>query len=154
MEFAFLCDQPQFIPTIAKWYFDEWGNEVGMQDVAAMQERIESMLNKDRIPLHYIALSQGKPVRVIQLKFREMDIYPEKENWLGGVYVSYDARGKGIAGILIKEGIRLAKSLGVSQLYLQTEKLDGGLYLDLGWKPIEQVNYKGRDVVVMGREIS
>ena len=35
-----------------------------------------------------------------QLKRREMDIYPEREFWLGGVFVSPDTRGQGIGSAL------------------------------------------------------
>ncbi|MFT7606812.1 MAG: GNAT superfamily N-acetyltransferase, partial [Saprospiraceae bacterium] len=88
-----------------------------------------------------------------QLKYHEMSIYPDKENWLGGVYVSKNYRGKGIARQIIQKLIVIAGNLNIKKLYLQTENLDGGLYQRMGWKPIEQVNYHNIDVLVMERDI-
>ena len=66
-----------------------------------------------------------------------MDIYPEKDHWLGGLYVSKNYRGKNIAEKIIIEVASLAEKSGVRKLYLQTEHLGGGLYARLGWKSIE-----------------
>ncbi len=49
--------------------------------------------------------------------------------------------------------ISIVGSLGVGQLYLQTESLQGGLYHQLGWKPCEQVDYQGCKVLVMKQAI-
>lgn len=49
--------------------------------------------------------------------------------------------------------VSIAVNLDVHNLYLQTERLNGGLYYRLGWKPVEQVNYRGLDVLVMENEI-
>jgi len=90
---------------------------------------------------------------VAELKFHEMDIYPEKEHWLGGVYVPVEHRGKGIASRLIRQAVRIARTLGVPTLYLQTEKLEGGLYASLGWVPVAQANNRGLDVLVMEKTL-
>ncbi len=90
---------------------------------------------------------------VAELKFREMDIYSEKEHWLGGVYVPVKHRGKGIASQLIRQALQVAHTLGVSTLFLQTEKLGGGLYANLGWVPVDRVNYRGLDVLVMEKTL-
>ena len=100
-----------------------------------------------------LAIEDGELLAVTQLKFREMTIYPEKTHWLGGVYVSKPHRGKGIAKLIVNETIKMAKKLDVKTLYLQTENLNGGLYRQLGWQPIEQVNYNEVDVLVMELDI-
>lgn len=84
-----------------------------------------------------------------ELKTREMDIYPDYEHWLGGVYVESSERGKGIGRLLTLDIIDRAKRFGIKRLYLQTESLSGGLYAECGFKPLETVEYKGRHVLVM-----
>ena len=79
-----------------------------------------------------LALEKDAVLGVAQLKYREMDIYPEKEHWLGGVYASEKFRRKKIAENIIVRLIDIAKALGVKTLYLQTENLNGGLYRRLG----------------------
>ena len=82
-----------------------------------------------------------------------MDIYPEREHWLGGVYVSEKHRGNKIAEMIVLKIISVAEKLGVKKLYLQTENKSGGLYHHLGWRPLEEVNYRGIDVLVMENQI-
>ncbi|MEM7104910.1 MAG: GNAT family N-acetyltransferase [Bacteroidota bacterium] len=152
MTLEYLADRPDFINTIAQWYFDEWGNRMTDNNLTKEIENVKLYLNKDKIPLIIVATDGAELLGVAQLKFREMDMYPEKEHWLGGVYVSPAHRGKNIAVQMIGKIIALAKTLGVKKLYLQTIRLDGGLYARLGWQPIEQVFNNGQDVLVMERD--
>lgn len=149
MELSFLANNKDTIPIIAQWYFDEWGYLTEENSIAKVKQNLHAYLNIDKIPLMIIAKSGKEILGTAQLKYREMSIYPEKEHWLGGVYVSKDHRGKRIAENIILEIISNAKKFGVHKLYLQTENLSGGLYSRMGWKPIEQVNYRGNNVLVM-----
>ena len=96
----------------------------------------------------------GAIVGSAELKFREMDIYPEREFWLGGVFVAPGARGNKIGSALAKKTARIAYALRVKKLSLQTERQDGGLYSYLGWKAVEQVHHHGRDVLVMEKDLA
>ena len=154
MQLDFLANNKHAIPIIAKWYFDEWGYLPEENSVQKVIQNLQSYLNTDKIPLMIIAKGGKEILGTAQLKYREMSIYPEKEHWLGGVYVSKNHRGKRIAEKIILEIISNAKKFGVHELYLQTEKLNGGLYRRMGWKPIEQVNYRGINVLVMGKTIA
>ena len=149
MHFTLLADRPDAVPTVARWYFDEWGQAVPGNTYAKTCERINGGLNRDRLPLHLLAVDGDRVLGVARLKLREMSIYPDREHWLGGVYVASAARGRGLASALCREARDLAASLGVSSLHLQTERLDGGLYARLGWRAVEQVRYNGHEVLVM-----
>ena len=153
MELQLLADNEEIIPTVATWYVEEWGHLEGVRNLPNMIEELRDYLNKDKMPLMVVALEGGEVLGVAQLKFREMDIYPEKEHWLGGVYVSRRYRGNKIARKIIAEVVSIAEKLGVDELYLQTVRLDGGLYVTLGWNPLEQVEYRGEQVLVMERKL-
>ena len=153
MEFVYLADQPEALPVVAEWYYLQWGREHGMKSVKEAEEILTGYLNRDDIPLVILAREKGEILGAVQLKYYEMDIYPNKEHWLGGVFVPEKHRGRKIGRKLVKHATDIAKSQGVDILYLQTEKLDGGLYKKLGWKPIEQVNYRGKTVLVMKKII-
>jgi GNAT superfamily N-acetyltransferase len=88
-----------------------------------------------------------------ELKYREMAIYPEKEHWLGGVFVIPKHRGKGIAARLVESVVETARALDVAVLHIQTQRLDGGLYRALGWQATEQTKNRGLDVLVMERAL-
>ena len=80
--------------------------------------------------------------------------FPDREHWLGGVYVSADFRGHAIGGQLADRIAAKATEFGVTDLYLQTERLDGGLYAGRGWVPLERVRNKNIDVQVMVRKLA
>ncbi len=154
MKLDYLANHTGAIATIAKWYVDEWGHLPGVSSMAQAEDNLRAYLNTDKIPLMIIAKEGDEILGAAQLKYREMDIYPEKEHWLGGVYVAKEHRGKGIAEKIILEIIRQAQRLGVHTLHLQTENLTGGLYRRMGWRPVEQVHFDGRDVLVMEKSIA
>ncbi len=82
-----MADRPDAIPTVAEWDYEEWGKVPG-NSVRTTIERINSELNRDKPPLYILALSEGKVMGFAQLKRSGMRIYPEKESWLGGTFVS------------------------------------------------------------------
>ena len=153
IELELLGERPEFLPILAQWYFDEWGELTKTVSPQAMEQRLQEYLNIDRIPLVVTASNEGVLLGAVQLKYREMSIYPEKEHWIGGVYVGVAYRNQGLAAKIIERTVQLAQSFGVKTLHLQTLRKDGGLYSRLGWHSVEEVNYRGIDVLVMERNI-
>jgi GNAT superfamily N-acetyltransferase len=149
IELQFLADQQQYLPQLARWYFNEWGDLTQAHSIQVVEARLQEYLNADRIPLIIVASIAGELAGAVQLKFREMTIYPDKEHWLGGVYVGEKFRGHKVASTLVMRALALARQMEVNALYLQTLRLDGGLYRKLGWKPVEKVVYRGLEVQVM-----
>jgi len=97
-----------------------------------------------------IAYLRGHPVATAALKEHELtESYPNYRYWLGSVYVAPAHRGQGIAHRLTAHMIELAKRRQLPQLYLQTEHLSGGLYTDLGWRPLDLGHVEGEAVLVM-----
>lgn len=152
MELKYLANFEGAIPTVAKWYHDEWGYLMPDYSITDIQNKLQKYLNTDKAPLMVIAIdkdSGDSVIGVAQLKFREMGIFPEKEHWLGGVYVSEANRGKGLASKIIEEIVQISKKFEIEELFLQTLRHDGGLYKKLGWQPEQIVNYKNEEVLVM-----
>lgn len=154
MKFEYLSNRQDAIPTIGRWYHQEWGLRLRGDTEEQSIRGLYIYLNTDQIPFMLVATDQNDVIGVAQLKYREMgDVFPEKEHWLGGVFVAPNHRGQGIGSQLAEEIARRAPSYGVSTLHLQTEHLDGGLYLNLGWQPVEQVDNHGLKVLVMERRV-
>ena len=153
MKFEFLADRPDAINLVAQWYYDEWGHSKPGASPAGIAKKLSLGLNRDRVPLLLLATDSEKVVAAVELKYREMDIYPDKVHWLGGLYVTPGYRGRGLGVQLVAHALKLAKELGISKLHLQTEKLDGGIYTSLGWRPLERANNKGINVLVMEIDI-
>ena len=154
MRFDFLANRQDAIPIIGHWYNQEWGQRIHGETEDESVRRITEYLNIDRIPFIVVATNQTEILGAAQLKYREMaDLFPEKEHWLGGVLVAPERRGNRIGTQLVQEIVSRAPAYGVTTLHLQTERLDGGLYRQLGWRPVEQVVNHGLDVLVMERQL-
>jgi GNAT superfamily N-acetyltransferase len=153
MKLGFLADHRDAIPVVAKWYFDQWGHKISYNSHAKTCARLRENLGNGDFPICMVAFENRIPLGAARLKLHEMDIYPERAHWLGSVFVAPEARGRNIASKLAGKVAETATSLGVRSLYLQTERLDGGLYANLGWLPLEQVRYRGLDVLVMERRL-
>jgi len=150
LEIHFLADRPDALPLVAGWLYNEWGHHNPANSLATVVAGLTAELNNDGLPIQVVAVLDGAVVGTAALKLHELrDRFPELRYWLGGVYVSADARGHGIAGALVRHVEQLAIDRGITVLHLQTERLDGGLYARLGFQPIEQIKHRGIDVMVM-----
>lgn len=143
IEHILLSQNPALLPTVAAWYFHEWGAHVPGRSAADDCQRLEVFLHDAALPLLLIAVEAGEPVAAAQLKFHERTERPEREHWLGGVYVQASHRGRGLAVPLIEDLMARAAGMGVVDVYLQTEVDDGGLYRRLGWTALESVEHAG-----------
>ena len=154
MELSLLADDPGAAETVATWYFNEWCADTGRYNKDIVLEKVSAATNRETAPMLVLAKDSGELIGAAELKTREMDIYPQFEFWMGGVYVAADHRGKGVASKLVLEVISRARKAGIEKLYLKTEDLAGGLYARYGFKPIEQADSKGITVLVMVADIT
>ncbi|MDJ0696734.1 MAG: hypothetical protein QNJ49_16820 [Mastigocoleus sp. MO_167.B18] len=70
MNFEFLADRTDAIPVVAKWYFDEWGYSVPGNSIQKTVKRISGKLNRDKAPLHMLAIENEKILGLLWLIFR------------------------------------------------------------------------------------
>jgi GNAT superfamily N-acetyltransferase len=153
MKLELLADDPDSHKTVAKWYFDEWVSAIPGVTIDRVENKLSKAINRDSAPLIVLAKHGDELIGAAELKRHEMDIYPNYEYWLGGVYVKNTFRQKGVGKALTQDVMARAKSLGIRKLYLQTESLNGGLYQRCGFEGIEEVDYKGHRVLVMVAEL-
>lgn len=153
LNFQFLADRQDAIPIVAGWYFEAWGYKIPSNSIQQTIERISGKLNRDKAPLHILAVEDKKVLGVAQFKTYEMEIYPDKEFWLGSLFVSPSSRRKGVGSALANKIAITAEGFGVKKLHLQTEVLSGGLYQHIGWHLIETIVYKDLPVTVMVRKL-
>ena len=149
LRLQFLDENREFLPTLAKWYFEEWGHEDKTRTIEIETEDLYKALNRNNIPLTVTAIIGEELVGAGQLKWKEMSIYPEKNYWLGGILVRPESRNHGVARRIIEKLTNIASSLSIQKLYLQTEQLDGGLYARMGWNKIDRIVYQGTNILVM-----
>jgi len=154
LKLQLLAEQPEALNTVADWYYTQWASVFGKQTLEDVKDDLQMYLNTACIPLIVLAMVDDKVVGAAQLKYFEMDMYPDYEHWLGGVYVHADYRGNGIAEKIILRILEKAREFAVHTIYLQTENLTGGLYARMGWEPIKQTHSKGSDVLIMKKQLA
>jgi GNAT superfamily N-acetyltransferase len=155
IEFALLQDRPELLNVVAEWYYGEWGASIPGHSLAAERQRLQPADQRGDLPMVLVAQDAGVLVAAARVRRYERHERPEREFWLGGVYVDASHRGQGIAALLIEELMSRAGERGIENVYLQTKVDDGGLYRRLGWLPLESIMHeRGFQVRVMHRRIT
>ncbi|PZS90577.1 GNAT family N-acetyltransferase [Stenotrophomonas maltophilia] len=138
---------------LARWYHAQWGQDAGLTLEQELQ-RLSPPQDAEGFPYLIAAFEDGQMAGAVQLKRREMQAFPQYEHWLGSVFVADSHRGRGLASGLVEQAAAQAVRMGVSDLYLQTEALDGGLYARLGWEPLQEADNRSYRVLVMVRRLA
>ena len=148
----YLADHPHHAETIARWVFEEWGSLRPDLTLAKVTADFRDRAVKDRIPLALIAIQGDEVIGCMNLKESEELTLPGLSPWIGAVYVRPDRRGMGIGAELIRAAEAVARSLGVSMLYLSATDAEG-FYERLGWKVHARCLSQGEEVAVMVRQL-
>ncbi|WP_421847855.1 GNAT family N-acetyltransferase [Marinomonas sp.] len=150
MKVSFLADEKQFIPTIAQWYFNEWGRLTPNRSLEDIVKKVTSMAeSRAALPISFVLHDNDDLLAVAELKYHEHPDFPDYQHWLGGVFVPADKRGQGYSNIILSHTFKHAKNLGIPDLYLQCEKHNIDLYLKHDFEVIHRMNDKDVEKAVM-----
>ncbi|SBS25637.1 Acetyltransferase (GNAT) family protein [Marinomonas spartinae] len=153
LEVSFLADQKHFIPTIAQWYFSEWGYLMPPGKSAVdVENKVTTMAQSRRaFPLTFVLHDKETLLAVAELKFHEHSGYPDYQHWLGGVYVPPAERGKGYSSVILTHAFAHAKTQEIPSLYLQCEQHNITLYLKHEFAVLHTIQDKGVNKAIMVR---
>src|SRR5204863_6489616 len=87
MQIDYLADRPEFIPTLARWHFQEWAYLRSGDSVEARITRLQGYCARGEIPFTVVAVSDGELLGSASLVNHDMDDRPELSPWLAGVFV-------------------------------------------------------------------
>lgn len=154
MEFQYLADRPDFVPQVIAWWHTTWADRMG-PDIPALEKQLLESLHRERLPIHILAIQDGRPVGTAVLKMQELaEFFPDRQFWLGSVFVDTEYRGGQIASAMTMKIVELAQARGLPHLYLQTVDLSGGLYARLGWQPVERFYFRGVETLLMCKTLA
>lgn len=152
-----LVDHPQAIPTLSAWLYEEWGYLEPQSSRDWVAERLAERLQTATVPICFVALLSAvegpKLVGTVSVKFREMDIYPQLNYWVGSLFVAPAQRGCGIGSALMQHVAAWGIEQQISALHLYTQD-QASLYAKLGWQTIASPVYRGRAATVMRLDLS
>lgn len=153
LQFEYLAERPECVPQVIAWWLTVWADRMGT-DTPRLEQQLRQSLGREALPVHLLATDAGRPVGTAALKRQELaDLYPDRQYWLGSVYVAPEYRRGSIASQLAERVAGLARERELPHLYLQTVNLSGGLYARLGWRPVERFDYRGATTLLMLREL-
>ena len=152
LQIAYLADHPEYVPTLARWFYDQWHD---LHEGSTLQRYVDSVaarVNVGSLPTAFVARQDGRLVGSASLLLQDLESHPQLSPWLASVYVMPDARNQGIGSRLVRYATQEAERLGVDRLYLFTTDKEG-FYERLGWRFIEQVPSPGGPVSIMAVDL-
>ncbi len=152
MQIEYLSDYPDYISQVADLLHREFSY---LNPAATLDGRIDILqhqLNKDAIPMTFIALADTELLASASLVEHDMDTHPELWPWLASVAVYPQHRRQGIGSNLVIHAEGEAKRIGVERLYLFTPDMEA-FYKSLGWAVLQKEDYRGTPVTIMSKDL-
>jgi N-acetylglutamate synthase-like GNAT family acetyltransferase len=154
IKIKYLCEYPNHLTKVAQLWYDTigktWRPDAFLSQV---ENSFREHLNKDALPLMYIALDGDKVVGMCALRTND-GIKSKYIPWLGSLCVDPEYRKRGIGKLLIKMVKEKAHKMGFHKIYLFTfEKETADWYGSNGWHKIEDTTYNDLPVIVMNIEV-
>jgi len=154
IKFEYLADRPEDVLKVTTWWYSVWADRMG-PDLDIITEQFRVSLSTNKLPLDIVATLDGVIIGTAALKEHEMrEVYPDYRFWMGSIFVTPEYRNKGIASLLSNQIVGMSNERRLPQLYLQTTDITGGLYARLGWKPMERLNYKDTETLIMVKHLN
>lgn len=144
---------PQYAPVVADWIFHQWVAEQDPDGYHQVLTKVLASAGTEPTPFMILLLNGDTAIGTAEVKPHQEADAGDAELWLDGVYVLPQYRGHGLAGQLVQQAMQQAKKVGVARLFLHTRHLDGGLYVNAGFKPLQQIVYRDQPVLEMVAEI-
>jgi N-acetylglutamate synthase-like GNAT family acetyltransferase len=149
---SYLIEYPEYIPQLAQWLFEEWDIILGEKTPEARIKKLQTHMNRDKLPMAWVAHANGQPLGTAALRVHDLEGREDLTPWLGGVFVGSQFRRQGIGAALCATVEDAARSQGIQTLYLFT--LDKQpWYLRLGWTLLDSCVWRERPVDIMCKRL-
>ena len=130
---GFLADYLDTIPTLTKWFRDQWPDYHADMSQEEMELDFLEDASRDRLPIRLVAFQSSELAGTIILRENGTEMPPEFQPELGGLYVVASHRGHGIATELVRAGMQVARAQGYETVFATTV-VAAGILERLGWE--------------------
>lgn len=138
---GFLADHLDTIPTLAKWFRDQWPEYHAAMSEEELERDFLEDASRDCLPIRLVAFESNELAGTIILRETNTEMPPEFQPELGGLYVVASHRGHGIATELIQAGMKIALKQGYETVFATTVAA-AGILERLGWEFIQTVTHE------------
>lgn len=145
----YLVNHQEHIPLLASWFKTqnpEFFAHSTLTDIA--RAHFETRLNRDALPISFIAMMDGSPVGTIALLPESVTTHTHLTPWLAGLHVHTDFRHQGIGMALVAHGLEKASELGFACVYAGIGGAEES-YGRQGWRTVERVSYCEKPLSIM-----
>ncbi|MFC7050137.1 GNAT family N-acetyltransferase [Emcibacter nanhaiensis] len=117
-----LKEAPFTIPTLSRWFVDEWTSWYGPEGKGNSTRDLEACLQHDNLPLAVVALDDNNTVLgTAALKLQSLGSELGYGPWLSALLVGRPFRRQGIGNSLIRAIEDQARQLGLKRIYVSTD---------------------------------
>ena len=145
MTIGFLADHLDTIPTLIKWFRDQWPDYHADMSQEEMQLDFLEDASYDRLPIRLVAFESNQLVGTITRRDNGSSMPPEFQPELGGLYVVVSHRGQGVATELVRAGMQLAHKQGFETVFATTV-VAAGILKRLGWEFLKTFVHEGEEL--------
>jgi GNAT superfamily N-acetyltransferase len=96
----YLVEHPEYIPQLAQWLFDQWGPTLREATLEARIKKLEGHMNRDKLPIAWVAHANGQLLGTAAFRVHDLEEREDLTPWLGGVFVGWQFRRRGIGAAL------------------------------------------------------
>lgn len=128
--------RPDFLPVVADRLWRAWWRAEGLS-LAGMEALVGESLCVEPLPLTLVAHRGEVFLGTASVVADDLKARPAYTPWLAAVFVEPEARGAGLASLLVREATARAFRLPVERLYLNAVPAVAPLYERLGWSLVE-----------------
>ena len=142
---GFLADHLDTIPTLIKWFRDQWPDYHAEMLQEEMRLDFLEDASHDRLPIRLVAFESDQLVGTITLRDNGSSMPPDFQPELGGLYVFESHRGQGVATELVRAGMQLAHKQGYETVFATTV-VAAGILKRLGWEFLKTFVHEGEEL--------
>lgn len=146
-------DRRDLAQLVANWLWSEFHRQKGTS-LADIEALVQTSVDAGRsLPRTFVLMIDGEPVGTASLAENDLDIRPDLNPWLAGVFVAPSMRGRGYVSHLVCAVEAEARAQDYATLWLYTRTAER-IYARLGWQTTDYFERKQRQYALMRREIA
>ena len=153
MKIELLGNHLDFLPELAKLHFDEWKHFSPDQTLEDRVLKLQEVARSGDVPFVVVAIDNNQLIGSSALVNEDMSTRKDLSPWLASVFVKPEFRKNGVGTNLVRYIEAEAQKRGIQKLFLYTEYARN-LYAALGWRDLEECEYKGVSVAIMYKQFA